>query len=81
MLHPLFDFLSFLLTPPYILLPCGFLFLCMGVEATFSGKIRTRFGSVIYRAKEPKEFWWSVAASYLGWVFLIACLLYKVYWH
>jgi hypothetical protein len=79
MIHPLADFLSLFLKAPYIYLPIGLFFVGLGVEASFTGKARTRFGADIYRSKEPKQFWWLVAISYLAGFGFIGSLLYTVF--
>jgi hypothetical protein len=58
----------------------GVFFLFLGVAATVTGESWSRFGRVISRAKNPKEFWRDVAVSYAGGVVLIAFFVYRVYW-
>jgi hypothetical protein len=49
----------------------GLLF--FGVVYTCMGESYERFYGWIYRSKEPKEFWWSIATYYLlGIVFIVA---------
>lgn len=63
---------------PYVFLIVG-VFLCLvGVASTCTGKTSSRYRWV-YRAKEPKDFWWTVAIYYLAGVFFIGCFLYQVY--
>jgi len=68
-----------LLRPPYIFLILGVVSLSVGVVSTYTGETWARFGRVIYRAKEPKEFWWDVAMCYLIGVCFIGYSLYKLY--
>ena len=64
---------------PYGLLWFGIFFLFLAVGGTLTGEAWARFGRVVCRAKEPKEFWWLIAMQYLGGVGLIGYFLYKVY--
>lgn len=65
-------------SPPYGLLIFGFFLFILGVVGTCTGEAWGRFGSVTYRAKEPKQFWWLVASHYACGIFLIVYFLYKV---
>jgi cell division protein FtsW (lipid II flippase) len=47
----------------------GLLF--FGVVYTWMGESYERFYGWIYRSKEPKKFWWSVATYYLLGIFCI----------
>jgi hypothetical protein len=67
------------LRPPYIFLILGVISLFMGVVSTCTGEAWARFGRVICRAKEPRQFWEDVATCYLIGVCFIAYFLYKVY--
>jgi hypothetical protein len=68
-----------LLRPPYFFLIVGIISFCMGIVSTCTGVTWARFGHVIYRDKEPKEFWQDVVASYVIGVFFIAYYFYKDY--
>jgi hypothetical protein len=65
--------------PPYGLLAFGVFSLLMALAGTCTGEAWARFGQRVYRAKEPKEFWWLIAMEYLAGVGLIGYFLYKVY--
>ena len=65
--------------PPYVLLIFGAFSLFLAVAGTCTGEAWARFGQVVYRAKEPKQFWRLVAMYYLGGVCFIGYFLYKVY--
>jgi hypothetical protein len=71
--------LQSLLTPPRIFLIFGGISLGMGGVATCTGVTFARYGRVIYRAEEPRQFWEDVAACYLIGVCFIGYFLYKVY--
>jgi hypothetical protein len=61
---------------PYGLLIFGVFSLVLAVVGTCSGKTLARFHGVVYRADDPKWFWWLVAIYYVGGVFLIGYFLY-----
>ena len=68
-----------LLRPQYIFLILGVISLCVGMVSTCTGVAWARYGRVIYRAKEPRQFWEDVATCYLIGVCFIGYFLYKVY--
>jgi hypothetical protein len=69
-----------LLRPPYLWLIVGVISFSGAVVSTCTGKSWGRFGGVIYRAEEPKQFWWLVGIYYLGGViFIIGYFLNKVH--
>ncbi len=55
----------------------GVTFFLLGVVWTCTGKASTRF-SWVYRAEEPKEFWWVVAIQYLVGVLFLGTFLYLI---
>ena len=63
---------------PYFYLFFGFIFFPLGVHWTLTGKAWARFGGWVYRAKEPSDFWWTVALYYFLGVFGIGYSLYVV---
>jgi hypothetical protein len=67
-----------LLRGPYFYLILGIISLSVGVVSTCTGVVWARFGRVIYRAKQPKEFWEDVVACYLIGVCFIGYFLYQV---
>src|ERR1019366_5580778 len=67
------------LGPPYSLLFLGAFSFFLAVAGTCTGEAWARFGQVVYRAKEPKQFWSLVAMYYLGGSCLVGYFLYKVY--
>lgn len=68
-----------LLRGPYFYLILGIISLSVGVVSTFTGVAWARFGRVIYRAKQPKEFWEDVVACCLIGLCFIGYFLYQVY--
>ena len=64
---------------PYGLLMFGIFWLVLAVNGTCTAEAWARFGRIVYRAKEPKQFRQLVAAQYLGGVFFIGYYLYKVF--
>ena len=69
---------SSLLKPPYIFFILGIISIVAAVVFTCTGKVWVRANGWIYRAKEPKWFWWEVALDYLIGVAFIAYFLYLV---
>jgi RsiW-degrading membrane proteinase PrsW (M82 family) len=63
----------------YFYLILGIISLSAGVVSTCTGVAWARFGRVIYRSKQPKEFWEDVVACYLIGVCFIGYFLYQVY--
>jgi hypothetical protein len=61
----------------YIYLILGTLFFCGGVVSMFAGKTSARTGRMIYRATEPRTFWWVVAMYYLGALFFVGLYLFQ----
>jgi hypothetical protein len=72
------DLLSLLITPPYIFLVLGFISFSAAVVWTCTGRAWVRFHGWVYRAKEPKWFWWEVALYFLCAVLFVGIFLYKV---
>jgi hypothetical protein len=60
-----------LLKPPYTLLDAGMFVLFLAAFYTYTGKAYIRFHGWVYRAYEPKRYWWEVVTCYLGGVVLI----------
>jgi hypothetical protein len=60
----------------YGLLLFGVFSLFLAVAGTCTGEAWARFGRVVHRAKEPKQFWWLVAMYYVGGVCFIGYFLY-----
>ena len=69
------DWHSFL-RPPYIYLLLGVVSFSAGVVWTCTGKARSRFHGWVYRAQEPTEFRWLVAAYYVVGLLFIGAFLY-----
>jgi hypothetical protein len=58
----------------YIFLILGFGLFFAAVVSVCTGK--TFYRGLVYRAKEPSEFWWLVAIYFLGGVLFIGTFLY-----
>jgi len=69
-----------LLRIPYIFLILSAFFLSLAVVSTYIGKTWARFGVVVFRAEEPRQFWEVVAVYYLGSVWFIGYFLYKAHY-
>ena len=60
------------------LLIFGVALLFFGVVYTCMGESYERFYGWIYRSKEPKKFWWSVAMYYLFGIFFIVADVFDI---
>lgn len=65
--------------PPYGLLIFGLFSLFLAVAGACTGQAWARFGRVVYRAKEPKQFWGLIAMYCLGALCFIGYFLCKLY--
>ena len=65
--------------PSYGLLFFGVSIFLLAVAGTCTGEAWARFGRVVYRAKQPKQFWSLVATYYLGGLCLVTYFLYELY--
>jgi hypothetical protein len=65
--------------PPYILLILGLALFLAAVVSTCTGKTLARFRGLVYRAKEPSDFWWLVTIYFLGAVLFIGLFFYKIH--
>jgi RsiW-degrading membrane proteinase PrsW (M82 family) len=63
---------------PYLYLILGIILLFVGLVSTCTGVVWARFGRVIYRAEQPREFWEDVVTSFAIGVCLIGYFLYLV---
>ncbi len=63
---------------PYFDLALGGFSLLVGLISTFNGATIARFGRVINRADEPREFWEVVAGYYLIAVCFVAYFFYEL---
>lgn len=70
--------LGLLLRPPYIFLILGLASFSAGLVWTFTGKAWVRFHGWVYRAKEPKSFWWQVVIYYLVAAFFVGFFLFTI---
>lgn len=67
------------LSPPYVFLTLGALSISAAVIFTCMGKVWVRLNGWVYRAKEPRWFWYEVAGDYLIGIFFIGYFFYKFY--
>jgi hypothetical protein len=72
------DRYSYLIDPQHRFLLMGVVLLVLAVVFTLTGETMERFNGMVYRAEEPKRFWWNVAMFYLGGLFFIGLFLYKI---
>jgi hypothetical protein len=64
---------------PYGFLIFGVFSLVLAVAGTLTGKVWARYGRVIYRAKEPQNFWQLIAVYCLVGIGFVGYFLYKFY--
>jgi hypothetical protein len=70
--------LASVLRTPYDFLILGIASISAAVVFTFTGKAWVRFNGWVYRAKEPRWFWWEVALYYLAGVWFVGYFFYRV---
>jgi hypothetical protein len=63
--------------PPSTFLILAMASFCGALVSTCIGKTSARVGRTIYRAKEPRTFWWVVAIYYLGALLFVGLYLYE----
>jgi len=67
------------ISSPYYFLIVGLISFSAAVVSTCAGKTYGRYGrGLASRAKEPTDFWWTVAIYYIGGVCFIGYFLYRV---
>jgi hypothetical protein len=72
------DHFSYLIDRQHRFLLIGIILLIVAVVFTFAGESLERYGRMVSRVEEPKQFRWNVATFYLGGIFFIALYLYKI---
>ena len=68
-----------LLTPKFIYLILGFVFLLAAVAATCAGKTIARYKGWIYRDKDRGDFWGVVAIYFIGGVICLGVYLGSIF--
>jgi hypothetical protein len=63
---------------PYIFLILAGIFLSVGILWTYTGRAWVRFNGWVYRAEEPKWFWWQVVVCFLAAIGCIVRFLFEV---
>jgi energy-coupling factor transporter transmembrane protein EcfT len=72
------DHYSYLIDRQHRFLLIGIVLLIIAVVFTLTGETVERYRGMVYRAEEPKRFWWDVALFYLGGIFFIGLYLYNI---
>ena len=70
------DHFSYLIDQQHRFLLIGIIILVMAAVFTLSGETSERYHGVVYRAEEPKRFWWDVVLYFLAGLFFIGVHLY-----
>ncbi len=65
------DHFSYLIDQQHRLLLIGIVLLILTPVFVLSGGIFEPRSGIVYRAKEPKRFWWNVFGYFLGGLFFI----------
>ncbi len=65
------------LKPPYVFLLLGDISISAAALFTVYGKVWVRFHGWVYRAKEPRWFWWEVVLYFLVGVWFVGYFLYQ----
>jgi hypothetical protein len=64
--------------PPYVLSIIGLALICAAGLFAFTGRAWVRFHGWVYRANDPKSFWWEVALYFFCGIGLITYFVYLV---
>jgi hypothetical protein len=72
------DKFSYLIDRQHRFLLIGIVLLLMAAVFTLTGETVERYHGMVYRAEEPKRFWWDVALFYIGGIFFIALYLLNI---
>jgi len=67
-----------LFSPPYFSLVAGFAIFLGAVVSVCTGKTLARFRGLVYRDKDPSNFWWAVAVYFVTGVLLVVRFLSDV---
>ena len=77
MAQRLMDHFSFLIDRQHRFLLIGIVLLVMTAVFTLSGETLERYRGIVYRAKEPKRFWWNIVFYFLATLFFIGLYFYE----
>jgi hypothetical protein len=72
------DHYSYLIDSQHRFLLIGIILLLLAVVCTLTGETFERYHGMVFRAQEPKRFWWDVALFYLVGIFFIALYLCNI---
>jgi len=72
------DHFSYLIDRQHRFLLIGIVLLLLAVVFTLTGETVEGYRGMVYRAEEPKRFWWDVAPFYLGGIFFIALYFFNI---
>jgi energy-coupling factor transporter transmembrane protein EcfT len=71
------DHYSYLIDRQHRFLLIGIVLVVMTAVFTLSGETLERYHGIVYRAKEPKRFWWDVVLYFIMGLFFIGLYLYQ----
>jgi RsiW-degrading membrane proteinase PrsW (M82 family) len=72
------DHYSYLIDRQHRFLLTGIVLLVMTVVFTLSGETLERYHAIVYRAKEPKRFWWDVVLYFLAGLFSLVSICARI---
>jgi H+/Cl- antiporter ClcA len=64
---------------PFFFLILGVISMLAAAAFTYMGRAWVRFSGWVYRAKEPRWFWWQITLYYFVGIWFVGYFLYKVY--
>ena len=71
------DHFSYLIDRQHRFLLIGIVCLIMSVAFILTGETLERYHGIVYRAEEPKRFWWDLVTWIFGGLFFIGLYLYQ----
>jgi len=71
------DHFSYLIDQQHRFLLIGIVILVMTAVFTLIGETLEPHHGIVYRAEEPKRFWWNIVSYFLASLFFIGLYLYE----
>ena len=71
------DRYSYLMDRQHRFLLIGIVLLVATAVFTLSGETLEKYHGIVYRAKEPKRFWWDVVLYFIAGLFFIGLYVYQ----
>ncbi len=77
MVRPPMDQFSYLIDRQHRSLLIGIVLLIFAAAFTLTGETLERYHGIVYRAEEPRRFWWDVVFYFLAGLFFIGVYVYQ----